>query len=68
MGLFGRSAADQRLIDEQADEIDRLKRSIYAQDFVIARGCFRDPATQRMGKTGRVPAALYREARAHAKL
>ena len=67
MGLFGRSAADQQLIEDQANQIEALKRQVVSQDYIIARGSFRDPSTQRMGKTGRVPGALMSAALDHAE-
>lgn len=54
MGIFGRSNADQALIDRQAGEIRRLNA-------IISEAFFRDPVTGRWGAKGKVPARLKGE-------
>ena len=55
MSIFGRSKADQQLIDGQ-------NRLLKQHEFIIGQGCFRDPKNGRMGAKGVVPPAIRREA------
>ena len=57
----------QDLLSIEKEMVIRHRRTIRKQDYIIAKGNFRDPKTGRMAKRGEVPKALRDEATAALK-